>query len=66
MTSVHIAVTLAGVAAIVWVNWYFFLAAQRPVAAAAGGTGPQTVRIVVEGGYSPSVVTVEAGRPVRL
>jgi plastocyanin domain-containing protein len=66
MTAMHIAVTLAGIVAIVWVNWYFFLAAQRPVAAAASGTGPQSVRIVVEGGYSPSVVTVEAGRPVRL
>ena len=66
MTSLQIAVTLAGVAAIVWVNWYFFLAAQPPVAAAGAGTGPQSVRIVVDGGYSPSVVTVEAGRPVRL
>src|SRR3954454_4013006 len=66
MTSLQIAVTLAGVAAIVWVNWYFFLAAQRSVAAGGAGTGPQSVRIVVDGGYSPSVVTVEAGRPVRL
>ena len=67
MTSLQIAVTLAGIAAIVWVNWYFFLAGERPVAAsAAGGAGPQSVRIVVESGYSPSVVTVEAGRPVRL
>lgn len=66
MTAMQIAVTLAGIVAIVWVNWYFFLAAQHPVAAAASGTGPQSVRIVVEGGYSPSVVTVEAGRPVRL
>jgi plastocyanin domain-containing protein len=66
MTSLQIVVTLVGIAAIVWVNWYFFLTTQRPVAAAASGTGPQSVRIVVEGGYSPSVVTVEAGRPVRL
>ncbi len=66
MTALQLAVTLAGIAAIAWVNWYFFLAAQRPVAAAGAGTGPQSVRIVVEGGYSPSVVTVEAGRPVRL
>lgn len=66
MTSLQIAVTLGGLGAIAWVNWYFFLAAQRPVAAAGAGAGPQSVRIVVEGGYSPSVVTVEAGRPVRL
>ena len=66
MTSLQIAVTLVGIAAIVWVNWYFFLAGGRPVAASGGGSGPQSVRIVVDGGYSPSVVTVEAGRPVRL
>ena len=40
MTSLQIAVTLAGIAAIVWVNWYFFLAGERPVAASgAGSTG---------------------------
>ena len=66
MTSLQVAVTLLGIAAIVWVNWYFFHAAQRPVVASATGSGPQAVRIVVDGGYSPSVVTVEAGRPVRL
>jgi plastocyanin domain-containing protein len=66
MTSLQVAVTLLGIAAIVWVNWYFFLAGARPVAASRGGSGPQSVRIVVDGGYSPSVVTVEAGRPVRL
>jgi len=58
MTSLQVAVTLLGIAAIVWVNWYFFLAGARPVAASAGGSGPQSVRIVVDGGYSPSVVTV--------
>jgi plastocyanin domain-containing protein len=66
MTSLQVAVTLLGIAATVWVNWYFFLAGARPVAASAGSSGPQSVRIVVDGGYSPSVVTVEAGRPVRL
>jgi plastocyanin domain-containing protein len=66
MTSLQIAVTLVGIAAIVWVNWYFFLTGEPPVAASGAGSGPQSVRIVVDGGYSPSVVTVEAGRPVRL
>jgi plastocyanin domain-containing protein len=66
MTSLQIAVTLVGIAAIVWVNWYFFLAGERAVAASGAGSGPQSIRIVVDGGYSPSVVTVEAGRPVRL
>jgi plastocyanin domain-containing protein len=66
MTPVELAVTLAGLGAIVWVNWYFFLAGARPVTAASAGGGPQSVHIVVQGGYTPSVVKVEAGRPVRL
>jgi plastocyanin domain-containing protein len=62
---------LAGLGAIAWVNWYFFVAGRTPAlaAVAAGtGTGPemQEQTIVVDGGYSPSVVKVKAGRPVRL
>jgi hypothetical protein len=29
MTGADLAVILAGVAAIVWVNWYFFLAGRK-------------------------------------
>jgi plastocyanin domain-containing protein len=61
-------VILAGLAAIAWVNWYFFLAGRTPATAAvsATGTGPQEQTITVDGGYSPAVVKVKAGRPVRL
>ena len=67
MTTAQLVVTLAGLAAIAWVNWYFFVAGSRTVAAPAlSGTGPQRVGIEVKGGYSPSVIRVQAGRPVRL
>jgi plastocyanin domain-containing protein len=67
MTGAELAVTLTGLAAIGWVNWYFFLAGRtQAVAAVPAGAGPQRTRIVVSGGYSPSMVRVEAGRPVRL
>lgn len=62
-------VILAGLAGIAWVNWYFFLAGRSPVmaaTAAAAGAGPQEQIIIVDGGYSPAVVKVKAGRPVRL
>ena len=65
MTTTEIIVTMAGLAAIGWVNWYFVLARGEAVTVAAG-TGPQRVRIVVQGGYSPSTIRVHAGRPVRL
>jgi plastocyanin domain-containing protein len=62
-------VILAGLAAIAWVNWYFFLAgrsAAPAIAGASGGSGPQEQTITVDGGYSPAVVRVKAGSPVRL
>lgn len=67
MDTAELLVTLAGLAAIAWVNWYFFLAGRRsqPVSAPVG-TGPQEVPIVVDGGYAPATVAVESGRPVRL
>jgi plastocyanin domain-containing protein len=68
MTAAEVLVTVSGLAAIAWVNWYFFLAGRTEAVAAvpAGGSGPQRTRIVVSGGYSPSTVRVQAGRPVRL
>ena len=66
MTSAELAITLAGLAAIAWVNWYFFAAGAPAVAARVTGGGPQSVHIVVDGGYTPSLVRVESGRPVRL
>ncbi len=61
-------VIVAGLAAIGWVNWYFFLAERRKgvVDAKVGATGVQQVVIRVEGGYSPSRVRVRAGQPARL
>jgi plastocyanin domain-containing protein len=66
MTAAEVAVTVAGVAAIAWVNWYFFVAGRVQATAAVGGRGVQRARIVVSGGYAPAIVRVEAGRPVRL
>jgi len=65
MTTAQIAVTLVGLAAILWINWYFFAATPRAVAASVDA-GVQRVRIDVKGGYTPSLVRVRAGAPVRL
>ena len=62
----NLLILTAGAAAIVWVNWYFFMAPKAAVAAKATDTGVQEVSITVEGGYSPSVVRVHKGAPVRL
>jgi plastocyanin domain-containing protein len=59
-------VVLGGLAAIAWVNWYFFLAGRSVATAAASAGGTQEVVIGVRGGYEPSQVRVRAGTPVRL
>ena len=62
MTPTDWAVLAAGVASIAWVNWYFFLAERGTVVA----TVAADVTITVKGGYTPAVVRVKAGQPVRL
>lgn len=66
MTAAQIAVTLLGLAAIAWINWYFFLAGRGAGMAAPIEAGVQRVRVEVKGGYSPAVIRVRAGTPVRL
>ncbi len=59
----HWLVIAGGLAAIAWVNWYFFLAG-RSAPAGAAAAGPVT--ILVKGGYVPGTVRVKAGTPVQL
>ena len=75
MTSMDWLVLLGAATAIVWVNWYFFLAGRgaavgavvaAPGDGATSGAGPAQVTITVDGGYSPQQVRVKVGQPVRL
>ncbi|MDQ6886208.1 MAG: cupredoxin domain-containing protein [Gemmatimonadota bacterium] len=81
MTGVDWMVLLGAIAAIAWVNMYFFAAGRRanvviarpdagdgaaPGAIGAAGSSVPNVIIRVEGGYDPRVIRTKAGRPVRL
>ena len=59
-------VVAAGLAAIGGINWYFFVAERSSASATVRDDGKQEVTIAISGGYSPAVVKVQAGRPVRL
>ena len=59
-------ILIAGIAAIAWVNWYFFMAPKAVIRAKASANGGQGVLITVEGGYSPSVIRLKQGAPARL
>jgi plastocyanin domain-containing protein len=67
MTTAQIFVTLAGLLGIVWVNWYFFFAGRaRAATAGLDASGVQRIAVEVHGGYTPAVIRVRAGAPVRL
>jgi plastocyanin domain-containing protein len=59
-------VTVFGVLLIVLVNWYFFFSRKKAALAEVKEVGLQEVKIVVKGGYSPDVIVVKKGTPVRL
>ena len=66
MTASQIAVTLAGIALSGFIAWFFWFAPKGKTRAAAGIGGVQEVAITVKGGYTPDVIVVKAGSPVRL
>lgn len=65
MDAAEIAVVVGGILAALFVLWYFFGEKERTLAEQREG-GVQQVKITVKGGYSPDVVVVKAGSPVRL
>ena len=66
MNSAQIIVTIGGLALSVFIAWFFWFAPKGQTRAAAGIGGAQEVAITVKGGYSPDVIVVKAGSPVRL
>lgn len=66
MSLDELLVVAAGIAAIGWINWYFFLAERRSAVVVGSPDGSQEITIAVRGGYDPSVVYVKRGAPVRL
>jgi plastocyanin domain-containing protein len=59
-------VTLSGVLAIAGVAWFFWGPRGAGVRAALTPSGRQEATIVVKGAYTPDVILVERGKPVRL
>lgn len=66
MTVSELVAIAAGLGAVAWINWYFFLAQRGGVAVAAAAGGVQEIPVTVQGGYQPAHLRVRAGVPVRL
>jgi len=65
MTIAQISVLIGAFALSILVVWYFFLSKKEGVRIAAT-SGVQETNIIVKGGYTPDVLVVKAGQPVRL
>ena len=65
MTIAQISVLLGAVILSVFVVWFFFFS-QKKGSRLAASNGVQEAAIVVKGGYTPDVLVVKAGQPVRL
>ena len=64
MSVVEILVTLGGLAVIGFLTWFFFGPKQAQAAKLKGKV--QEINITVKGGYSPDIIRVQKGVPLRL
>jgi plastocyanin domain-containing protein len=65
MDLIEILVVAGGLLSIALVFWYFF-GERKAIAATTTESGVQEIKVTVKGGYSPDVIVVKQGKPVRL
>jgi plastocyanin domain-containing protein len=66
MSLDKVLVDVGGLAAIALIVWFFWLVKKPGVRASLVSSGYQEAMILVKGGYTPDVIVVERGKPVRL
>lgn len=66
MTPLQITVTFGGIALSVLIAWFFWFAPKGQTRLSAGTGGVQEVAITVKGGYTPDIIVVKAGQPLRM
>ncbi|MBI2202266.1 MAG: cupredoxin domain-containing protein [Candidatus Rokubacteria bacterium] len=62
----RIVVDVVGLALIAFIVWFFWLVKAKGVKAAVSSAGYQEQMVLVKGGYTPDIIVVERGKPVRL
>jgi plastocyanin domain-containing protein len=65
MTPDRLLVTVFGLALVACIVWFFWLKRARGTRAAVASSGYQEAMVLVKGGYTPDVIVVEHGKPVR-
>jgi plastocyanin domain-containing protein len=65
MSVIQISVLLGALGSSILVVWFFFFSKKKGISLDTSN-GIQETNIIVKGGYSPDVLVVKAGQPVRL
>lgn len=66
MTPDKLVVVIIGFAAIAFIVWFFWMSKKTGTRAAVSSSGYQEAMVLVKGGYTPDVIVIEHGKPVRL
>jgi plastocyanin domain-containing protein len=66
MSPDKIIVAFGGLATVAFIVWFFWMAKRPGVKATLSSGGYQEAMVLVKGGYTPDVIIVERGRPLRL
>jgi len=66
MSPDQVIVIVIGLAAIAFIIWFFWLGKRAGVKVAVNSSGYQEAMVLVKGGYTPDLIIVEKGKPVRL
>lgn len=66
MSNIQNFVILSGIVLTILIPWYFWFAPKAQTRATVSESGAQEVAVTVKGGYTPDVIVVQKGRPVRL
>ncbi|MBI4495081.1 MAG: cupredoxin domain-containing protein [Chloroflexi bacterium] len=66
MTLADVLVLLGGLAINLGIAWFFWGPRKGGVRAAPTSGGYQEAMVLVKGGYTPDVIVVQRGKPVRL
>lgn len=65
MSGANIVAMVIGIALIACIAWFFWGPRKSGVCAAVTSSGYQEAMILVKGGYTPDVLIVQHGKPVR-
>ncbi|MCI0559709.1 MAG: cupredoxin domain-containing protein [Nitrososphaera sp.] len=66
MTPDRWIITTFSLLLIAFIVWFFWLKKSKGTRAATTSSGYQEAMILVKGGYTPDIIIVEHGKPVRL